>query len=1217
MMNKKAQSEVIAILLILAVTVGAVAVAYRWAVPKVQETQDKSRIDSIVNFMEEFDRKIREVYSSGEGSQRFVELEFDKGQFLIHPPPDNNIVFQIISYTIEGKDLPLSKNLPYGSYLRVRKNEYNQNIIELVLEYTDIELEAEVPGSEELVLPPKTYNIFIRNMGGGIVRISRSAAYIGSTERFILSGYVYDNTEKKDEEVKENPAGSGDYQKSGEQEIIPDAEILVLNPQGNLVTSTRANSYGKYALLLTRSGEYFFIVNKKSYIMKEWDLGGPNINCDKYTKDFEIANANGWDFDVAPYDSREEIRIDFPLYMLEKPDILQTAPMAVIMNNEDHFNGIAYDIRDAFDNDPATHCNYFIIYGNVTVPNTPELVVDANFQYAGTADPIYMYPIEWLLDLDEARGVGDYLWGDAGLIEKFNNLAAISGDEEKIEYKDFALIIVGTGCAKDETLEGKLITYRADVDDPLSNFVSLGKLMFEGVEYSRGLITFAQTTGKWSSDPQYYHVHGGAQGDPNYDYYSSQGLDQNILTLPDDNEYQDPFFWQNNWGYDDERWGNEEAYAWLPEYMGNDLGLRSFPGVTSDWQGRTSGILVSQDIDGEAQVTATAGGSFVQCAVEFFKRVKVETQFEDIGANGVDTSEIYATVRDANGDLVSGVNVTFSTDAGTFVGGNVKTTNADGVATAILQSSTNNEIANVTATYGGNSDDVSVTFAYGLVLNVVNESDTHLDYKIKADGITTANIKATFVDVNGTAVNGQVIHFATTAGSIDVNGTTDVNGNVTKPLTSELNTSGATAKVTASTTYNTITYNSDDIHEVNVYLIGNSDRLDSPNANLINIPTDANPAAPPAYITTITAVVKDNNGIAIPNYIEPVTVTFSTFKGTLSSNTANTDENGVATVTLNSTPDAGKTKVKANIPASTSDWYTPEITFVAHFDIKAGKDKIEIGADTSVISVTITDVSGLGVPGVPVGFTTTLGYFSTVTGLKYNYYEVHRMRGYAYNQDRRYGTVQYQRTYRLYSGSASGPSSQKTYIEYDEEGASGWKCFKDVDTYCADYSWVCWTDPNGYECPNSHISDRYYGDVFFTNLAVNQDLNFSIYGYFDLTNTDWDVTDIVMDENPLDRDILWVLCGSGRESRLTIYDMFGGPTMLLKERRDEYGELINSVLVTSLDLDRYGNNYGDHDRDGDNESEGNVHGTKDFVDTAKILETNIIIWALGYEEVIS
>ena len=1206
MMNKKAQSEVIAVLLILAVTVGAVAVAYRWAMPKVQESQDKARIDAIINFMEELDRKIREVSNSGEGSQRFIELEFDKGQFLIHPPPDNNIVYQLVSYTITSRELPLSKNLPYGSYLRVRRNE-EKNLIEIILEYSDIELEAEVPGSSELVLPPKTYNIFIRNMGGGVVRISRRAAYIGSTKRFILSGYVYDNTENKDVQV--TGEGNGDYIKPDGLEVIPDAEILVLDPQGNLITSTRANSYGKYALLLTRRGEYFFIVNKKSYIMKEWDSpGGPNIDCDKYTKDFDIANVNGWDFDVAPYDSREEIRIDFPLYMLEKPDILQSAPIAVIMNTDEPFRGIAYDVRDAFDNDPATHCKYFILYGDVL---TPTWVVDANFQYPGTSQPIYIYPIEWLLDLDEAKTLSDPT-GYSTLPSYFEDLAAISGDEEKIEYKDFALIIVGTGCAKDDGLRTKLIDYRNSKDDPLSNFVSLGKLMFGGVEYSRGLITFAQTTGKWSSDPQYYYVHGEELIGDHPDY-SSQGLDQNILTLGDDNEFQDPFFWQNNWGYDDERWGNAEAYSWLPEYMGDDLRLTSFPGVTSDWQGKTSATLVSQDTEGEAVVTATAGGSLVQCAVEIFKRVKIETQFEVIGANGVDTTEIYATVKDANGNPVNGVNVTFNTDAGTFVGGNVITTNADGVATAILQSSTNDETAHVTATYGGNSDSISVTFSYGLVLNVVNESDGHLDYKIKADGSTTADIKATFTDVNGTIpAAGQTIEFHTTAGTFagsgtqDVNGTTDANGNVTVTLISESNSAGATATVTASTTYNGITYNT---NEVNVYLVGDSYRLDDPNANLIYIPTDPDPSNPPAYITTITAVVKDQNGTPIPNYIEPVTVTFSTFKGTLSSNTANTDENGVATVTLNSSPDAGKTKVKANIPASTTDYYTPEITFVDHFDIWAGKDKIETGGDTSVISVTITDVNGLGVPGVPVSFTTTLGYIADPEGLKYNFYEVHRIRAYAYQWKSNEG----ESTHRLRTQFVGG---SKTYIEYDEEGATGWKCFGPVNLCISGWVNVCWTDPNGYECPNSHISDRYYGDVFFKNLAVNQDLNFSIYGYFDLTNTDWDVTDIVMEENPLDRDILWEL-GWWCESRDTIYDMYGGPTMLLKERRDEYGELINSVLVTSLDLDRYGNNYGDHDGDGDNESEGNVHGTKPFVDTAKVLETNIIIWALGYEEVIS
>ena len=231
---------------------------------------------------------------------------------------------------------------------------------------------------------------------------------------------------------------------------------------------------------------------------------------------------------------------------------------------------------------------------------------------------------------------------------------------------------------------------------------------------------------------------------------------------------------------------------------------------------------------------------------------------------------------------------------------------------------------------------------------------------------------------------------------------------------------------------------------------------------------------------------------------------------------------------------------------------------------------------------------------------------------KYNFYEVHRIRAYAYYWDDDTG----EQTYRLRTGFGGG--TPKTYIEYDEEGATGWKCFGPVHLCISGWVNVCWVDPNGYEDPNSHISDRYYGDVFFKNLAVSQDLNFSIYGYFDLTNTDWDVTDIVMDENRLDRDILWEFVGWWDETRLTIYDMYGGPTMLLKERRDEYGELINSVLVTSLDLDRYGNNYGQHDGNlGDYETDGNVHGTKDFVDTAKILETNIIIWALGYEEVIS
>ena len=76
--------------------------------------------------------------------------------------------------------------------------------------------------------------------------------------------------------------------------------------------------------------------------------------------------------------------------------------------------------------------------------------------------------------------------------------------------------------------------------------------------------------------------------------------------------------------------------------------------------------------------------------------------------------------------------------------------------------------------------------------------------------------------------------------------------------------------------------------------------------------------------------------------------------------------------------------------------------------------------------------------------------------------------------------------------------------------------------------------------------------------------------------------------------------------------------MLIKENRDEYNNLIQSVIVTTIDLDRYGNNLGDHDGDGNpDETDGDLHtdvpGQKA---NANLIEKNMILYAMGHEELI-
>ncbi|RKZ26448.1 hypothetical protein DRQ26_04400, partial [bacterium] len=479
MMNKKAQSEVIAVLLILAVTVGAVAVAYRWAVPRVEESKDVARAKSMQNFLLELDSKIREVRFSGEGAQRFIELDFDKGELRIHPAPQNDITYHMTTYAKE-------ELMPYERRLdtNVENNELN-----IVLKYGE-EIEIEIAAGNELFIPAGSHILFIRNMGGNIVRISRSAAYIGSAEKILIQGYVYDNT-----------GYEVDTPSMDSKEALAYTEIIVTDHEDNIVTSTKTNSYGKYALMLPRNQKCYFRVNKTSYVMKEWD-GMENVKVEKYHKDFHANETewviNGVDTDQLKYDADGVGTLNFPLYMVEKPDILESAPIAIIIYtgadtpgsiDDPYYNGIVYDIMDGLSESGEINCKYFVVYSDFGGDEEPRNFVNTDMYYPGTTQPIYIYPIKWLFE-----GSDSTQWSVAGEVEnRFNEIAQIGGDPNKLEYHDFSLIVVGTGAANDDDLltisgTGKLIEYRED----MSNFLSLGKLEFKGIEYARSLITFSQ-----------------------------------------------------------------------------------------------------------------------------------------------------------------------------------------------------------------------------------------------------------------------------------------------------------------------------------------------------------------------------------------------------------------------------------------------------------------------------------------------------------------------------------------------------------------------------------------------------------------------------------------------------------------------------------------------------------------------------------------------------
>jgi len=230
------------------------------------------------------------------------------------------------------------------------------------------------------------------------------------------------------------------------------------------------------------------------------------------------------------------------------------------------------------------------------------------------------------------------------------------------------------------------------------------------------------------------------------------------------------------------------------------------------------------------------------------------------------------------------------------------------------------------------------------------------------------------------------------------------------------------------------------------------------------------------------------------------------------------------------------------------------------------------------------------------------------TSKRYNFYETHRTRGGGY------GFAYIGFWWWGISWENIDIFENDRYILYDHNGAKG-----EYDLRLQ-ILWILWeTRTFHYDHYNSRYTG-YTGSKIFSGLPTNE-MNLDVHGYFDLTNTGWDNFDIAMMENDLPRQInhftKWFLLFE-RDIQYIVYEIEGGPTMLVKENRDEYNNLIQSVIITTIDFDRYGNNFGDHNGDTVPETEGDLHTDVPLQrNNAILIEKNMILYAMGHEELIS
>lgn len=541
--SKKAQVEVITVMLILAITVAAVFAAYRFAGPQIERSRDVSRITSMQNALLELDKKIREVRFEGEGAQRYIDINFDKGNISVDQN-DDTVWFYMDAPGIEIAP----QQMGMDTY-------FNGRSINIKLQYGG---EIDILSRFE-VLNFGQYRIYIKNEGANDVLLSLSPEIPVTGDTWTLQGYVYDNTEGQTTESNPIMNTTGDTI----DPPLANAEIVFINDKLETIAITRTSSQGRYAVKLPKSDgpndlKLYVCVNLSSYVMKEIEVD-KYVNTNQYEKGF-VLNSGPWevnmydliatpknDFEIY-YDDNDFFNI--PMYKLTKQDIFESVPIAIILysqgsiaggyniNSGNELDHLLYDTMDAFDSSSTSNynCNYFVVYGSV---DDPVGLRDKNsnpINYPNTTINVQIYPIEWLLDTTERKSPSDY----STLNPRLADIAAIDGNPNILNYRDFSLIVVGSGATNDSNLLPKLNTYRGD----LSNFLALNRLSFKGVDYSRGLITFGQFSIVDGTDPDSL----------NYFPYPSLVNDltppriTNVNIVPDGQNpsgYQHPYVWIN------------------------------------------------------------------------------------------------------------------------------------------------------------------------------------------------------------------------------------------------------------------------------------------------------------------------------------------------------------------------------------------------------------------------------------------------------------------------------------------------------------------------------------------------------------------------------------------------------------------------------------------------------------------------------------------------
>lgn len=326
--------------------------------------------------------------------------------------------------------------------------------------------------------------------------------------------------------------------------------------------------------------------------------------------------------------------------------------------------------------------------------------------------------------------------------------------------------------------------------------------------------------------------------------------------------------------------------------------------------------------------------------------VDVSLSSPSITADGTATTVATATVRDADGDGVTGEAVVIASDGSQQVGPTVD--HGDGTYTAEIRATTVTGTARVTATVGGRSGRADLVQRAGAPATVALAL---ADPSLTADGASTTTATVTLQDAHGNAVTGEPPVLSSDAGNAI--------GAVTEPAAGEYR-----ATVTATTTAR------EALITAAAGTVSDTRTLTQTPGAPADVDVDLSPGtivADGADTATVTATVRDAHGNGVPG----PSVIFTT-EGGQQLGTVSDAGGGTHTAQLTASTVAGRSTITATSGSlSATAQLVQRPGAPSSLTLRLAPDAIPAdGASTTTATATLADAHGNRIAGEPMTFAT-------------------------------------------------------------------------------------------------------------------------------------------------------------------------------------------------------------------------------------------------------